>query len=218
MQINKMRIIQHSYRLKFQQTEELIEILSKEDRIRKYLEALQNHSPHTLEHSYRVGLLCVDLGLENGFQGREIKLLGYGGLLHDIGKVYIPSKILDKNSFLTSFERELINGHTRLGAEAVEEFEDDLMRIIVGHHEYQINPYPRKGNERRNAKRKEVIERRENNHLVETLTQILAASDFYDALRSERAYQSSKEKEEAERIMLTKYTGNHNYVNQLLMR
>ena len=213
-----MRIIQHSYQLKFQQTEELIEILSEEGRIRKHLEALQDHSPHTFEHSYRVGLLCVDLGLENGFQEREIKLLGYGGLLHDIGKVYIPSKILDKNSFLTSFERELINGHTRLGAEAVEEFEDDLRRIIVGHHEHQINPYPRKGNKRRNAKSEEVIERRENNPLVETLTQILAASDFYDALRSERTYQSPKEKGEAERIMLTKYTGNHKYVNQLLMR
>lgn len=213
-----MRIIQHSYQLKFQQTEELIEILSKEDRIRKHLEALQDHSLHTLEHSYRVGLLCVDLGLENGFQEREIKLLGCGGLLHDIGKVYIPSKILDKNSFLTSSERKLINGHTRLGAETVKEFENDLRGIIVRHHEYQINPYPRKGNERRNAKRKEVIERRENNSLVETLTQILAASDFYDALRSKRAYQFPKEKGEAERIMLTKYTGNHKYVNQLLMR
>jgi len=210
--------ISHNYQLKFQQTEELLKILTEEDRIKKYLESLKSHNSHTLEHSYRVGLLCIDLGFENGFREREIKLLGYGGLLHDIGKVYIPSKVLDKNSFLTSFERELINEHTRLGAEVVYEFGDNLKRIVVGHHEYQRNSYPRKGTERRNAKRKEVTERRENNPLVETLTQILAASDLYDALRSERAYKSPKGKRETERLMLTQYTGNPNYVNQLLRR
>src|SRR3989338_1502736 len=104
-----MDIPQHDYLLKFQQSEGLIREFSGENRIKKYLEALQDYSPHTLEHSFRVALLCVDLGSENELGEREVLLLGYGGLLHDIGKLQVPLEVLDKDSVLTYFERELIN-------------------------------------------------------------------------------------------------------------
>ena len=212
-----MEIPQHQYQLKFQQTEGLVRRFSDENRIKKYLEALQNHSPHTLNHSFRVAILCVDLGYENEFKEREAQLLGHAGLLHDIGKVQIPLEVLDKNSVLTSFERELVNDHVRSGAQAVHGFGDNLRRIIIGHHEYQKNPYPRKETERRTMERKER-DRRESNPLVESLTEILAASDLYDALRSERAYKPSKDGDETRRIMLVQYTGDLKYINQLLTR
>ena len=211
-----MKVLEHPYKLKFQQTEKLIIKFSGENRIRKYLKALQNHSPQTLEHSFRVALLCVDLGFENKLEEREMHLLGYAGLLHDIGKVQIPSEILNKNSILTSFERGLINNHTRSGSQTIQGFGDDLKRIIVGHHEYQKDSYPRK-KERRTVRR-EKKDRRENNPLIESLTEILAVSDLYDALRSERAYKSSKDRTETRKIMLSQYTGDTKYIDQLLTR
>ncbi len=211
-----MEIPQHNYRLKFQQSEELIRTFSKEDRIKKYLKELQGHSSHTLTHSFRVALLCVDLGLENEFEEKEMRLLGYSGLLHDIGKVQIPLGVLNKASILTSFERELINNHSRLGSQDVHGFGNDLREIIIGHHEYQRCSYPRKG-ERRLVGREEK-DRRKRDSLVESLTKILAASDPYDALRSERVYKSPKSKAETRRIMLNKYIGDSKYIEQLLSR
>jgi len=212
-----MEVPQHQYQLRFQQTEELIRSFSGEKRIKKYLEALQNHSPHILDHSFRVALLCVDLGFENEFGAREMQLLGYVGLLHDIGKVQIPLEVLDKDSILTSFEKELVNEHTRSGSQAVHGFGDDLRRIIVGHHEYQEDSYPRKKTERRAIERKEKG-RREDNPLIESLIEILAVSDLYDALRSKRVYKPSKDKAETKRIMLSQYIGNPKYIDQLLTR
>jgi len=212
-----MEVPQYQYQLRFQQTGELIRKFSSEKRIKKYLEALQNYNPHVLDHSFRVALLCVDLGFENEFGEREIQLLGYAGLLHDIGKVQISLEVLDKDSILTSFEKELVNEHTRSGSQVVHGFGDDLRRIIIGHHEYQENSYPRKKTERRASGRKEKG-RREDNPLIESLTEILAVSDSYDALRSERVYKPSKDKAETKRIMLSQYTGDSKYINQLLKR
>jgi len=212
-----MEVPQHQYQLRFQQTEKLIKKFSDENRIKKYLEALQNHSPHTFDHSFRVALLCVDLGFENKLGERGVRLLGYAGLLHDIGKVQIPLEVLDKDSILTSFEKELVNEHTKLGSQTVHGFGNDLRRIIVGHHEYQKDSYPRKKTERRAIERKEKG-RRKGNPLVESLTEILAVSDLYDALRSKRVYKLSKDKAETKRIMLSQYTGNSKYIDQLLTR
>ena len=213
-----MKIPKHSYQLKSQRTEELLRDISSENRVKKYLEALQDYSDHTFEHSYKVGLLCVDIGFENNLSKREIRLVGYAGLLHDLGKIQIPKEILNKDSPLNSFERKLINEHARLGLQAVCEFGEDLGMIIVGHHEDQENPYPRIGNERRSVKRNKRNRRKDNNPSIVNLTEILSASDLYDALRSKRAYKLPKNKAETRQIMLNQYTGNKKFIDQLVLR
>jgi HD-GYP domain-containing protein (c-di-GMP phosphodiesterase class II) len=210
--------IPHKYNLKSKQTEEFLRQLSRENRVRKYIGLLKKYHPGTFNHSYRVALLCVDLGFENGFQEKEMNLLGYAGLLHDIGKVKIPLEVLNKDSTLTSFERELIEGHVYSESGSVNEFGYNLKRMIVSHHEYQIQPYPRKVQDRRKHIRNQIDDRRKKYFLIKDLTQILAVADLYDALRNERAYKSQKSKDEAKKIMMEQFMGNQKYIEQIILR
>lgn len=210
--------ISHKYNLKSKQTEDFLRQLSRENRVRKYIELLKKYHPGTFNHSYRVALLCVDLGFENGFQEKEMNLLGYAGLLHDIGKVKIPLEVLNKDSTLTSFERELIEGHVYSGSGSVNEFGYNLKRMIVSHHEYQTQPYPRKVQDRRKHIRNQIDGRRKEYSSIKDLTQILAVADLYDALRNERAYKSQKSKDEAKKIIMEQFIGNQKYIKQIILR
>jgi len=59
--------------------------LINEEKVQKYLDSLKRYHVETYEHSLRVGLLSVDLGCDNLVTDDELRLLGYSGLLHDIG-------------------------------------------------------------------------------------------------------------------------------------
>ena len=74
-----------------------------------YSSVLKQLNEETEIHSRRVGLLCEYLAPQMGLD----KEIAYKiGLLHDIGKVFIPSRILKKNHGLTKLEREIIDLHS----------------------------------------------------------------------------------------------------------
>nr|MBA4405633.1 hypothetical protein [Nanoarchaeum sp.] len=197
---------------------ELFRELACERKVVEYLLELRKSHCDSYDHSKRVGLLSIDLGYENNFNGMNLRYIGYGGLLHDIGKLRVPKEILTKLGSLDEEELDIISGHPRLGfLESQDLGYEEVRQIIVAHHEHKVNPYPRTNNFRRKQDRT----REDRRHFDENITlaaQIVAVSDIYDALTSKREYKEEFGKQDVERILREQFKGDQRFVDQVLTR
>ena len=120
------------------------------------------------------------MGLEPYLQ----ELVKKAALVHDIGKITIPSKILNKDASLTQKELEQIKRHPESGYQilrSVDEYASVAM-IILSHHEWvDGSGYPEK------LKGEDIP----------LASRIIAVADSYDAMTSGRIYTDCKTKEEA---------------------
>ena len=185
------------------------------NKVENYLAQLKNHHRETYEHCLRVAFNCRSLSVTNSLPPQDIDLVYNSGLLHDIGKTRVPINILSKTGELTEEEREEIERHVRYGFIFLEgdDFRE-VREVIVRHHEFSINPYPRSGEDRRRLERTE--DRREEDQRFSTLGQILAVSDIRDALSMARSYKPALGKEEVERQLRSKFTGDLKYIEQVM--
>jgi len=197
----------------------LFEKILKDKNVQEYLRLIKKHHPESYYHCFRVGFLCIKLGYELSLPKKEIKLLGYAGMIHDLGKLEIPKKILTKKSKINSFEKKIMENHSRVGFLRLMSFKNKMYhnigKIIIAHHEFNVKSYPRTNNDKRKDRR-DKKERRKNNERIKILSQILAVADMYDALVRKRAYKNSLNKEEIEKILKTQFTGNQIYVEHIL--
>lgn len=92
----------------------------------------------TYYHSLNVTVLAMMLAKELGLPAEDIKLLGIGCLFHDIGKIEIPSRIVNKIEALTSAERNLMQQHCQYGDAIAQKLglPKAAIDIIRKHHEY----------------------------------------------------------------------------------
>ena len=186
--------------------------------VAEYLNALREHTVGHYFHSLRAGLLCVDLGHSRGLCSTDLAVVGNAGLLHDIGKKDISLELLEKPGRLTGEEMKRVKWHVRLGYIALEGFEnDDVRKVIVMHHEFKKEGYPRKGSDRRTRKREEC-ERRNSDERICMLAQILAVSDIYDSLAHRRSYKPALPEEEIKRILGEEFTGDPSHIAEVLQR
>ena len=126
-------------------------------------------------HSQAVGALCQKVAEALGLGREEVETITHAALVHDLGKMGIPDRVLNKNSALAAEERELIKTHPETGAEILQTFGflSPLVSIVRHHHErWDGRGYP--------------------DGLAGTKiplgARILAAVDAYHALVSNRAY------------------------------
>ncbi|HHU76116.1 MAG TPA: HD-GYP domain-containing protein [Firmicutes bacterium] len=143
----------------------------------------------TFAHSVNVAVLALISALAMGFTRSDLKKLGMGAFLHDLGKIKIPPSILNKQEPLLPEEFSIIKKHPRDGYELVKSqylIEPSSCAVVLQHHE-RINGkgYPR------NLKGEEI----------HTLTKICSIADVYDALTAERPYRSALLPHEALEIM-----------------
>lgn len=132
-------------------------------------------SPWTAGHSERVTAMALDIGRALGLSADELSTLQRGGLLHDIGKLAIPSAILDKPGRPTDEERAEIEKHPATGVRILEPIAAfaPILPIVGQHHErYDGQGYPA----------------RLAGQDIDRLARVLAIADVYDALRSDRPY------------------------------
>jgi HD-GYP domain-containing protein (c-di-GMP phosphodiesterase class II) len=133
----------------------------------------------TEEHTRRVASLSVEVGETLGLSGARLRDLAIGGLLHDVGKLSVPSSILQKPGPLDDDEFAAIKLHPQQGRELLGElggFDDRVGRLVLDHHErLDGSGYPRglSGSE------------------LDLETRILAVCDVYDALVSPRVYRGA---------------------------
>ncbi len=161
-----------------------------EEKIRDYVKQLENamhstlraiakvveaHDPYTAGHEWRVGILARDIALEMGWCQEKSDTLHLIGLVHDIGKMSIPSEILSKPSKLSAIEFELIKTHAEHGYQILKDvkFPLPIAEIIREHHERMDGSgYPR------GLKGEEI--------LIEA--RIIAVADVLEAMASNRPY------------------------------
>ena len=117
--------------------------------VRELVEALLGENGATLHsingkaadeaylHTLNVTVLAVMLGRQLGFDSEACHSIGLGALLHDMGKLEVPSKVLLKVEPLTRPEQQLLQLHVDFGVRRGHELmlADDVLRIIQEHHE-----------------------------------------------------------------------------------
>ncbi len=139
---------------------------------------VEAHDPYTAGHELRVGQIAADIAREMGWSEEQCNTLRLIGLVHDIGKMSIPSEILSKPGKLSAIEFELVKTHAEQGYQILHdvEFPLPIAEIIRGHHERMDGSgYPQ------GLKGEEI--------LIES--RILAVADVLEAMASNRPYRAS---------------------------
>ncbi len=102
------------------------------------LSQLKSVDEYTALHSIRVCVLALTFGRHLDMTREELNLLGVGALLHDVGKMKIPTDIINKNDKLTEKEFEIIKTHVSLGVEVLENspgIASSSIAVAKNHHE-----------------------------------------------------------------------------------
>ncbi|MBB6634228.1 HD-GYP domain-containing protein [Cohnella thailandensis] len=146
--------------------------------------ATETKDEYTAGHNYRVAMYGLQLARAMNLDTEQMRALARGGLIHDVGKIRIPSEILNKPGKLDTHERTVIEQHPVIGYEMCKYigFMTEELSVIRHHHEkWDGTGYPDKlrGEE------------------ISLLARILAVADVYDALTSRRAYRDPWPQERA---------------------
>lgn len=100
--------------------------------------AIEKRDPYTAGHQQRVARLACAIAAEmGGFDDDRMKGVRTAAVLHDIGKLYVPSELLSKPGRLTDVEFELLKTHPQAGYQMLQhiEFPWPVARTVQQHHE-----------------------------------------------------------------------------------
>lgn len=142
------------------------------------------------EHNLRVARLCVHIGRELSMSAPELRLLARAGLLHDIGKLGIPSAVLEKHSALDESEWLLVRMHPEMGLNLLDragQSSREVLAVLYHHERLDGSGYPY-------GLKAEAIP-------IEA--RIVAVADTYDALTSDRPYRAACADLEARRVLMS---------------
>ena len=148
------------------------------DTIRAVANSVEARDPYTRGHSARVADISKVVAAELGWSKRDIELIDWGGILHDLGKVGIHDAILNKPGKLTDEEFEIMKSHPLIGSQIIEgiSFLEPVTPFILEHHErFDGRGYPRglKGTG------------------ISKEGRILAVADSFDAMTTDRPYRKA---------------------------
>lgn len=102
------------------------------------LASLSDKSDDLASHAIAVCTLSISFGRYIGIDKDELIELGMGALLHDIGETKLPDELLSNINEASDEERELLQGHTRIGAMILQNLEGVPERVVAiarDHHE-----------------------------------------------------------------------------------
>ncbi len=143
------------------------------------LTSIKNFDEYTFAHSVNVCILSVSLGARLGLSKKKLSELGFAALFHDVGKVRLPLKILNKPAELDEKEWEEVRKHpvygvkTLLSKRSLDRFSARAMVVSFEHHlKLDLSGYPRL-----NTKKDPGL-----------FTRIVTIADVYDSMTSGRVY------------------------------
>jgi putative nucleotidyltransferase with HDIG domain len=148
------------------------------DTIRAVANSVEARDPYTRGHSARVADISKVVATELEWSRRDIELIDWGGVLHDLGKVGIDDAILNKPGKLTDEEFTIMKSHPLIGSQIIEgiSFLEPVVPFILEHHErFDGRGYPRglKGSQ------------------IAKEGRILAVADTFDAMTTDRPYRKA---------------------------
>ncbi|MFZ5966440.1 MAG: HD-GYP domain-containing protein [Bacillota bacterium] len=156
--------------------ESIVEDLLNNPNVMVHLADIRSVDEYTFGHSVNVCVLSVLLGIKMGYNKTQLKELGIGALLHDIGKMWVPESILNKPDILDEQEFEEIKKHTTFGYDFLHKIPGvpsiSCMVALAHHERFDGSGYPFG----------------KKSYDIHEYARIIAITDVYDALTSERIY------------------------------
>lgn len=151
-------------------------------------DSIESKDHYTQGHCQRVAFFACVLADSTGMDSRSLFWFRLGALLHDIGKIIVPTEVLNKAGNLSDEEWAIMKRHPEAGLELVSDidFPGDVRAIIRNHHErWDGHGYPDglKGAE------------------IPFAARILCVADVYDALTTARSYRDSLPHTRAAQVM-----------------
>lgn len=154
---------------------------------------LRTYDDYTYSHSLNVSILSAVMGTALGLNKKNLNELALAALVHDIGKVFIDKKIVNKPGKLTFEEFEEMKKHSERGHQYLDQYNKlsaNIMHGVLDHHEkYNGEGYP-------------------NGLAGENISQfgrIICVADVYDALTSDRPYRNAMMPSDAIEYILSGY-------------
>ncbi len=156
--------------------------------VHEWVAAIDAKDEQTRDHVVRTAHLAAQVATQMALSPSQIRLTGIGAILHDVGKLDIPSEILTKPGRLTDDERGIMETHAALGAAKL--LSSPVLAaaapIVAAHHErVDGRGYPRGLSD----------------HDIPVEAKIVAACDAYDAITNNRHYRQKMSNEQAEAIL-----------------
>jgi putative nucleotidyltransferase with HDIG domain len=151
-----------------------------EGTLRALIQAVETKDHYTRGHSERVAAASVLIAREVGMREDRVEALRYAGMLHDVGKTGVPTKVLQKAGRLTEDEAEAIRQHTTRGYELLREI-DFLAEALAGiyHHHERLDgqgyPLGLSGYD------------------IPEFARVIAVADAFDSMTSTRSYRAAKD-------------------------
>lgn len=140
---------------------------------------LRSQDGYTFAHSVNVCTLALMTGITMGYSREDLEVLGVGALLHDLGKVKIPDKILNKPGPLTLEEFGIMKKHTVFGYELIRNAENigeiQALMALQHHENYDGSGYPAGIKDDR----------------IHEYAQVVAIADRFDAITANRVYRKA---------------------------
>jgi hypothetical protein len=157
---------------------------SYESTVRSLIQAVETKDYYTRGHSERVSRATVLIAREWGLREDRVHVIRFAGMLHDVGKLGVPTKVLQKQGKLNDTEFDAIKLHPMRGYEMLREitFLKDALTGVVHHHERMDGrgyPMGLTGEE------------------IPEFARIIMVADAFDSMTSTRSYRSAKSVEEA---------------------
>jgi HD-GYP domain-containing protein (c-di-GMP phosphodiesterase class II) len=140
---------------------------------------VETRDPYTAGHQRRVSNLARAIATEMGLSKDQIEGVRIAGIVHDLGKISIPTEILSKPGGISSIEHSLINTHPQAGFDILNSisFPWPIAQIVLQHHErLDGSGYPA------GLKKDEI--------LIEA--KIISVADVVEAMASHRPYRPSR--------------------------
>ncbi|MGP3688380.1 HD-GYP domain-containing protein [Streptomyces sp. IBSNAI002] len=147
--------------------------------IRALVQAVDIKDRYTRGHSERVGQASAMIARELGMSEDRLETVRIAGILHDVGKLGVPTRLLRKDGPLTPEERRIIELHPEYGHEMVRGigFLGEARAAILHHHERVDGsgyPYGLTGDQ------------------IPVLARVVAVADAFDAMTSTRSYSRAR--------------------------
>jgi hypothetical protein len=147
--------------------------------IRALVQAVDIKDAYTRGHSERVGHASLMIARELGMDDERAEMLRFAGILHDVGKLGVPTRLLRKDGPLTPQERRIVELHPEYGHEMVRgiSFLGEARAAVLHHHERMDGsgyPYGLVGSE------------------IPRFARLVAVADAFDAMTSTRSYRRGR--------------------------
>ncbi len=162
--------------------------LDATDAVARLSVAIERKDGYTAGHTMRVAEISVRIAQALGLPPERRRLLARAGVLHDVGKIWVPDEILNKPGRLTPEEFEVIKQHPILGHDALRRVGslDEEVAVVAAHHEWMDGsgyPYGLTGEQ------------------IPLESRIIAVADVYDSLATDRPQRPAFDREKVHTIM-----------------